>query len=168
MSELEKLADQLNALLRREIKCLEATASCLKSDRKALISGQGSVLGEATENWQTLTSNRADLDRQRALILDRISAILDIPAARLNVTKIARFLEYPLDMELRNTGDRVRQAARQAALEAAVGRDLLEESAHFHEGLLRNIAAATSGDPPTYGQKQRTKSATVTLIDRMG
>ncbi len=142
MGDLEALAREMEALLEEEAAFLERAADRLRRDRKALVSGDARVLAEALEGWQKLAEVRGERDKRRAVLLDRISSLTGLRPGEVTLSRLGKILGGKAGERLASLGGRVKKAARAAALEAAVGRDLLEEAARFHEGLLRSIGKA--------------------------
>jgi len=142
MSEIEELASRLEGLLLEEAAFLEEGARRLRLERKALISGETALLEEALGRWQELAEVRRERDRRRTVLLDRLSALTGLRPGEVSISRISGRLTPVVRARLLRAGEKVKTAARRAALEAAVGGELLEEAARFHEGLLRTIGDA--------------------------
>ncbi len=142
MDDLETLAGRMVALLLEEAAFLEEAAARLKRERKALVSGDGSALRKALEGWQELAEVRGERDKRRAVLLDRISSLTGLRHGEINVSTLRPLLSREAGERLAAAGARVKKAAREAGVEAAVGKELLEEAARFHQGLLLSIGKA--------------------------
>ncbi len=142
MLEIDKLALEMETLLREETVFLEEAAELLRKERKALVSGDGKLLERAVEAWAELAEARKDRDRRRAVLLDRLGHLAGLRPGEVTVSALAPKLRPGTAGRLRAAGEHLKRAARAAALEAAVGRELLEEAARFHEGLIRAIGEA--------------------------
>jgi len=168
MADIKELCRELAELLLREERCLEEATTALKRDRQALASARGSLLEEANRSWTELAAGRSDLDRRRAMLIDRISRETGLEPRAIRVSRLARLVGEPEAGALRRAGERVRRAAREAALQAAIGHDLLEEATRFQEGLIARLAGAAEPVPGHYGYSRETGSAPLSVIDRTG
>ncbi len=142
MNDLETLARKLEALLLEEAAFLEKAAARLKGERKALVSGDGETLRKALEGWQELAEVRGERDKRRAVLLDRVSSLTGLRHGEITVSRLRPLLSPEAGERLAAAAARMKKAAREAAVEAAVGKELLEEAARFHQGLLLSIGRA--------------------------
>lgn len=168
MSELERLAGEMEALLMEEASFLEEAAARLRRERKALISGEKEILEQAVERWQDLAEVRRERDRRRAVLLDRISTLTGLRPGEITASRVGAILSPATGGRLTRAGARLKAAARKAAVETAVGRDLLEEAARFHEGLLRSIGEAFQELGIAQGGPGGTEGPGISLLDARG
>jgi len=150
MSELERLAGEMEALLMEEASFLEEAAARLRRERKAL------------------AEVRRERDRRRAVLLDRISTLTGLRPGEITASRVGAILSPATGGRLTRAGARLKAAARKAAVETAVGRDLLEEAARFHEGLLRSIGEAFQELGIAQGGPGGTEGPGISLLDARG
>jgi len=168
VADLDALIRELVGLLEREAALLAAAADRLAADRRAFVSGSAAVLSAAEGERRALLDSRAGRDRERALLLDRIAAMLGERPDKLTVSRIRARLGARRAEALERAAASAAAAARRALLEASVGGELLEESARVQEGLIRRICEEAGGRARSYARDEGSARPALSLLDTLG
>ncbi len=152
---IKTLIHNLCELLSRQTLEMETLRANLKSEREGLLNFRGEELDQVHHRLEEVAAQCLSLEEERKGLLEDIGAIFGMLGSQLTSSLLSRALEPRLGKTLTTFTERAKKAASDLQVEIRVGTELLCWSARCHEGVIRELAAATTGDIPTYGKNGR-------------
>ena len=150
--------------MEREIRFLERASILLRNNRKALISGETRALENALVRWTALEKEKEREEEKRAALLSEIARAFGMEFKDLNFSGLLPFVGGKWRARLEALSKRLIKVSEEAAIQAAVGWELLEQAARFNEGLLKSISRAIEGA----GNKIPVDANGITILDTLG
>ncbi|GEM_PF-2608362 len=159
-SSIRTMIHKLCELLSRQSLEMENLRKTLISERKGLINFRGEDLEKVHLRLEEAAAQCLTLEKERKELLDDIAKVFGKKGTQITASLLSKALEPELGKQLSQIADRTKKTASDLQVEIRVGTELLCWSARCHEGVIRELAASSSGEVPTYGkngQKEQNK-----------